>query len=150
MIKPTIKIEKKSLELLLKNAKRLPIKVREAVRMQTIRTAIQIQNDARLLVPVDTGRLRASLSYNYTGSGMPRGKTGGKVMPKTGRKSASPEDGVGQPPAGLKGFYAAVGTSVEYAEPVENRSPYLWPAVAMNRARHLAEMKKILQGALKT
>jgi len=100
--------------------------------------------------PVDTGRLRASISVNWTGSGMSYGKVTGKTSAKAGRKPSSGSDGVGQPPKEMGGFYASVGTNVEYAEDVENyTSPYLWPAFAMNREKYKAALVIALGAAIK-
>jgi very-short-patch-repair endonuclease len=54
---------------------------------------------------VDTGRLRASISTNWSGSGKARGEVGAK---------AKLEDGVGPPPTNEE-FTVYVGTNVEYA-----------------------------------
>src|SRR5574343_442459 len=51
---------------------------------------------------VDTGRLRASISTNWTGSGMSRGKVD---------SLAKAEDGVGMPTD--TGFHVYVGTNVD-------------------------------------
>lgn len=56
-------------------------------------------------IPVQFGRLKASISTNWSGSGMPYGATGGE---------AKQNDGVGQPD-GPKGFTVVVGTNVKYA-----------------------------------
>ncbi len=84
---------------------------------------------------VDTGRLRASISSNWTGSGMAKGKV---------KSPAKTEDGVGQPTKELTGV---VGTNVEYARRLElgfvgtdskgrkyNQAPrpYLRPALHKN------------------
>ena len=56
---------------------------------------------------VDMGRLRASVSSNWTGSGMAKGKV---------ESPAKAEDGVGQPTKELTGV---VGSNVEYARRLE-------------------------------
>jgi len=148
MIKPKIVV--KPSKMFLANCKMLPVKMREAVKKATLITAYQIHNQAKILCPVDTGRLRASISVNWTGSGLTYGKVEGKTMAKAGRKPSSASDGVGQPPKEIGGFYASVGTNVEYGEDVENYiSPYLWPAFAMNKEKYRATMAAILGTALK-
>lgn len=84
----------------------------------------KVEGTAKAGCPVDTGRLRASLSTNWAGSGMNHGKTGGQ---------ARPEEGVGQP-GGEKNLVVVVGTNVQYAPFVEHGTktqsaqPYLYPA----------------------
>lgn len=141
----TPKIEFRKSQVFVRNCENLPWKTRKAVREATLAFAYLVLNSAKWLCPVDTGRLRASLSTNWTDSGMTYGKTAGKVTVKAGRKPPSPTDGVGQPPKDLHGYYAAVGTNVEYAEPVEGRSPYLWPALAMNKEKYKAMLERILK-----
>lgn len=88
-----------------------------------------IMKDAMRMCAVDTGRLRASTSINWTGSGMSKGKV---------ESPAKPEDGVGQPGGSAKEFTVVVGTNVEYAVPVEygtgkmSAKPYLRPALRKN------------------
>ena len=55
---------------------------------------------------VDTGRLRASISTNWSGSGINRGVVG---------KEAQLEDGIGNPGTSPTEFRVVVGTNVEYA-----------------------------------
>lgn len=103
-----------------------------------------VEGDAKILCPVDTGRLRSSISSNWTGSGMGKGK----VEPP-----AKPEDGVSQPTKKLTG---RIGSNVEYARVVElgsedpkyRRAPhaYLRPALHKNEQAILALFKKIIQG----
>jgi hypothetical protein len=122
------------------------INVRVAARKAVLATAFLIMNDAKMMCPVLTGRLRASLSVNWTDSGMARGKTSGglnyKAMGKTGNYPTE-EDGVGGPEMEgyTSGFFAVVGTNVVYAESVENMAtPYLTPAWMMHYGQL---MKKI-------
>lgn len=58
----------------------------------------------------DTGRLRASISTNWSGSSMSRGKVGGKALAS---------DGVGMPKAKGDRFTVVVGSNVEYAPLLE-------------------------------
>lgn len=69
---------------------------------------------------VDTGRLKASVSTNWTDSGMTKGKVD---------KQAGPEDGIGSPGGKKNRFFmpskfkVVVGTNVEYAPPLEFGAP---------------------------
>lgn len=97
---------------------------------------------------VDTGRLRASISSNWTGSGMAKGKV---------KSPAEADDGVGQPTKELTGV---VGTNVEYARRLElgfvgtdslgriyNQlpRPYLRTALEKNRKEIKNIFKKFIQ-----
>jgi phage gpG-like protein len=87
--------------------KRKQAKMQQALKW----VAADIERDAKSMCPWQTGRLRASISYNWTDSGKGFGSVDGK---------ADTADGVGQPtdvPAG--GFAVVVGTNVEYAPFVE-------------------------------
>jgi hypothetical protein len=141
MIKPTITV--KGQEAILKNIERAGAAVKKAVKQVIIRTAWQIHNDAKYMCPVDTGRLRASISVNASDSGQEYGEVKGEV--RTGRSGKAPipsksTDGVNRPGPEYGTFAVAVGTNVEYAEEVEGRSPYLWPAFAMNERKYLEEL----------
>lgn len=91
---------------------------------------------------VDTGRLRASITTNWTGSGMSRAKI------KTPKKNTKPEDGIGQPGGNKKKFVVVVGTNVEYGVFQEygarkiSAHPYLRPALEKNKGR----IKQLLGG----
>jgi len=97
---------------------------------------------------VDTGRLRASISSNWTGSGMAKGKV---------KSPAEADDGVGQPTKELTGV---VGSNVVYARRLElgfvgtdslgrkyNQAPrpYLRTALEKNRK----EIKNIFKNFIK-
>lgn len=68
-----------------------------------------VEGDAKYFCPVDTGRLRSSISSNWSGSGMAKGKVKGKAKEEG-------IDGIGQPAGELTGV---VGTNVEYARRIE-------------------------------
>ncbi|MBA7558320.1 hypothetical protein ES705_51119 [subsurface metagenome] len=97
---------------------------------------------------VDTGRLRASISSNWTGSGMAKGKV---------KSPAEADDGVGQPTKELTGV---VGSNVVYARRLElgfvgadslgriyNQlpRPYLRPALHKNEKK----IAKLLKDSVK-
>jgi len=107
-----------------------------------------VEGDAKILCPIVTTRLRGSISSNWHGSGMARGKTGGV---------AKADDGIGQPEKELTGV---VGTNVEYGRRVEmgfvgadalgriyNQSPkpYLRPALEKNRSAILGLFRDLIK-----
>lgn len=139
MIRPHVKIV--GTKAMVSNLKRASAKVQRMAEKIVLITAYEVHNQAKYFCPVDTGRLRGSISVNWPGSGMYRGKVSGL---------AESDDGVGDPSRTLPGFNAAVGTNVEYAEKVEARSPYLWPAFAMNKERYMAMMAAALKMELAT
>lgn len=100
-----------------------------------------IEGDAKQLCPVDTGRLRSSISVNWSGSGMESGKVG---------SPAKTEDGISMPPTEVGKFTGRVGSNVEYARRIElgfvgadalgrvyNQAPqpFLRPALEKNRSK---------------
>jgi len=123
MIRPQVRLKGKT--AFVKNCTRLNAKIQEAIRKTIIANAYEVEGDAKRMCPVITGRLRASLSVNWSGSPMPYGKVGANPCVKG-------KDGVGRPEFGWKAFYAAVGTNVEYAPPVEHRRGMLWNAYFLN------------------
>ena len=152
-MKPTFKVT--GYAAVTEGLRKASVRVKDKARDVIKAVAFDVQKAAKQLVPVDTGRLRASLSVNWTGSGMDRGKVIGKTKPKMGHKPSSPRDGVSQP-NDKGGFYAAVGTNVEYGPSIEYGGtsggahsmapqPYLWPALAMNKAK----LKQKLELALR-
>lgn len=100
---------------------------------------------------VDTGRLRASISSNWSGSGMAKGKVSGQ---------AKTNDGVGQPANKYLQLVGVVGTNVEYARRLEfgfvgtdsrgreiNQAPrpYLRPALHKNEKKIAKMFKNIIK-----
>lgn len=98
------------IEEISKSIQNLVIASPTAVMKGVKRVAEKVQRDAKGNCPWNTGRLRASLSTNWTGSGLARGKVDAK---------AEPEDGIGQPQQRADTFSAVVGSNVEYAPYVE-------------------------------
>lgn len=102
---------------------------------------LKIEADAKRKSPVDTSRLKSSISTNWSGSGLPEGKTGGQA--KSG-------DGVGQP-GGPKGLAVVVGTNVKYAPYQEfgtrkmSAKPYLFPAYHKNEGEVAREISKVFK-----
>ncbi len=81
---------------------------------------------------VDTGRLRASISTNWSDSFLSRGKTDSKALP---------EDGIGKPARRENLFTVVVGTNVVYAPWLEMGTrrmaarPFVRPAFDRMRSR---------------
>jgi len=80
-----------------------------AVKIALKETGFSIEGDAKRDCPVDTNRLRSSLSTNWSGSPLAHGSTGSQAMGG---------DGVGRP-VGPPGLVVVVGTNVKYAAAVE-------------------------------
>jgi phage gpG-like protein len=98
-----IKLE--GVEKTIANLKKWQLVKREAVAGVGQAVGFKIERQAKEGCPVWTGRLRNSMSTNWSGSGMDRGRVGG---------DAKANDGVGQP-EGEKGLVTVVGTNVSYA-----------------------------------
>lgn len=81
---------------------------------------------------VDTGRLRASISTNWSGSGMTNGNVGGQALT---------EDGIDQPERRGDKFVVRVGSRVNYAPWLEHGTrrmaarPFLRPSFDRMRVR---------------
>lgn len=87
-----------------------------------------IHRDAVENVPVDTGRLRASLGWDVEGN-----RGGGlEDSVHTSEKSS-----------------VVVGTNVEYAEKIENYKPYLRPALDRTKPKLQRIFEKYIKEALK-
>ena len=95
-----------------------------------IKTGFKIEHDAKRLFPVDTGRLRSSISTNWDDSGMGRAR----VAPPS-----ESNDGVSQP-SKRQGEICVVrvGSNVEYAPYIEygtrkmSPQPFLEPSIKGN------------------
>ena len=101
--KVTVRIE--GIEKTISNLKSWQVIKTEATKTALKETGFKTEGDAKRNCPVDTGRLRASLSTNWAGSPLSYGRTSAK---------AKMNDGVGRP-MGKPGLVVAVGTNVEYA-----------------------------------
>ena len=114
---------------------------KKAIKDRLKKQAFKIELSAKKMCPVDTGRLRASLSTNWAGSSMSEGKTGGQ---------AKSDDGV-KKPTGPKELVYAVGTNVDYAEGVEqgtskqSAQPYLFPAYFMHEGETIKAIGIIMK-----
>ena len=109
------------------------------IEQKMVKAGFMIEKDAKHFVKVDTGRLRSSISVNWTGSGMAEGKIENKA--KSG-------DGIKQPTSRPDEFTVVVGTNVNYAIPQEYGTSkiagqaYLRPALAKNLSKIKALFKK--------
>ena len=108
---------------IISSIKALAIASAGAAMRGTLRVAEKIERQAKAQCPVDTGRLRASISTNWTGSGMERALPSGGVKMEGGGLAlghgSDPDDGVGQPQPKADTFSAVVGSNLEYAPSVE-------------------------------
>jgi len=105
----SINVKCEGIEKTIANLKKFAVVKREACKTILKEEGFKIETDAKAMCPVKTGRLRASISTNWAGSGKNRGRTGSK---------AEANDGVGQP-GGPDGLVVVVGTNVEYGPSVE-------------------------------
>ena len=97
---------------------------------------------------VDTGRLRASITTNWSGSTLNRAQIKNPIRdPKNPSKS---EDAIGRPD-GPKDLVLVVGTNVNYARiqefgsPKMSGRPFLFPAHFMHEGELLKGFKKLLK-----
>lgn len=136
----------------------------ESVKRALEAVGLQAEGDVKMLVPVDTGLLRNSITHAVQGGptainsyesndthaetrATKRAGTAGKrVQPKTrGNYDGNVSDGSGQ----AKVF---VGSNVEYAPYVElgtsktKAQPYLKPAFQKNGAKYIQMLRDFLEG----
>ena len=126
--------------------------INDAGRNAIKETLFRIQAVAKNFVKVDTGRLRASISVNYTG-GPQTGKTESydiiewvKGKRKKVGKTKTGADGVSNPGGDKFTFFGVVGTNVEYALAQEfgekSGRPFLRPAYELEIPR----LRRVLAG----
>jgi hypothetical protein len=101
----TISVKVEGIEKTLASLKKWQVIKRQACEDVLKKIGFKIEADAKRSTPVWTGRLRNSMSTNWSGSGMSKGKVSG---------AAKADDGVGEP-QGPKGLVVVVGTNVLYA-----------------------------------
>lgn len=106
------------------NLKKWQIIKVQAVKDRLKKQAFKVELLAKQMCPVDTGRLRASISTNWSGSSMNEGKT--EAQAKSG-------DGIKRPD-GPAELVCVVGSNVKYAPYQEHGTskmsaqPFLFPA----------------------
>ena len=93
------------------------------------KACFMVEGDAKYFCPVDTDRLRSSISSNWTGSGMDKGKVDSQ---------AKAEDGVGRPTKELTGV---VGTNVDYGPYLELGTSKMKPRPHLRVGLHKNEKK---------
>lgn len=116
----------------------------DKIKQELIRTGLEIEGTAKDYCPVDTGRLRSSISTNWDGSGKKHGDTGN-------HPDGESSDGVTEPKK-QSGDIAVVriGSNVKYAPYIEygtqrmKPQPYLTPAVL----EHIPNIGKNIRSAL--
>ena len=126
------KIDQADIQRTLKRLNRYSGGVVEDVQRVTAHAAIEVQKEARIMTPVDTGRLRASITAQRIGNSVSafRSLTGQSAM-----------------------ITYQVGTNVEYAKSVEfgtqrqRPQPYLRPAYNIVIPEYKAALKRILRKA---
>jgi HK97 gp10 family phage protein len=105
------------------------------VKKYLVAIGYMVEADAKRLCPVDTGRLRASISTNYTGSGFVVGKDevkdpgGGLKIDFLGDRGIK-----GTTITAKKEFVVVVGTNVEYAPFIELGTKHISPRAFLRRA----------------
>ena len=130
----------------------MPEDIRRAFRNQVIQSGMIVEASAKDNCPVDTGRLRASITTNWSGSNMARA-----VITKPAKETET-DDAVGEPSSSDPSMpVVVVGTNVKYAPDVEylterkhnvGRAPFLYPAFAENQDRILEKVTKAVQVVL--
>ena len=113
---------------------------------QLLKVAIVIEGRAVANVPVDTGRLRGSITYALQGRAI------GVTRQSQVSGEANVGDGVSKP---SENNVAHIGTNVEYAQHVEfgtfkmTKQPFLRPALDASRSDVQRIMQKEIHEALK-
>jgi len=128
MSKVTVKVE--GVAKTLANLKKWQVIKRQACEDTLKKIGLKVEADAKRGTPVWTGRLRNSMSTNWAGSGMTRGKVS---------NPAKSDDGVGEP-QGPKGLVVVVGSNVRYAHMQEfgtwGEGPYPAPGEKIPTREH--------------
>lgn len=125
------------------NLKKYQIIKTQAVKDRLKKQAFKVELAAKEMAPVLTGRLRASISTNWSGSNMNEGKTGAQAQSGDGIKR----------PDGPPELVYVVGTNVIYARVQEHGwpprnitgRPYLFPAYFMYEGETILALAKIMK-----
>jgi len=128
----TVNVKVEGIEKTLASLKKWQVIKRQACEDTLKKIGFKVEGDAKRMTPVWTGRLRNSMSTNWSGSGMTKGKVSG---------TAKADDGVGEP-QGPKGLVVVVGTNVLYAHMQEfgswGEGPKPGPGETMPKREHEA------------
>jgi len=128
----TVNVKVEGIEKTLASLKKWQVIKRQACEDTLKKIGFKVEADAKRMTPVWTGRLRNSMSTNWSGSGMTKGKVSG---------TAKADDGVGEP-QGPKGLVVVVGTNVLYAHMQEfgswGEGPKPGPGETMPKREHEA------------
>ena len=128
----TVNVKVEGIQKTLASLKKWQIIKRQACEDTLKKIGFKVEGDAKRSTPVWTGRLRNSMSTNWSGSGMTKGKVSG---------TAKADDGVGEP-QGPKGLVVVVGTNVLYAHMQEfgswGEGPKPGPGETMPKREHEA------------
>jgi HK97 gp10 family phage protein len=114
----------------------------EKIKQALILGGLAVEAEAKRNCPVDTGRLRASISTNWDDSGMSSANV---------EAPAKPGDGVSQPNKGFGDIAVVrVGTNVEYATFIEYGTQSIPPYMTLNTAvlKCWPKIKKLLKDAV--
>lgn len=121
------------------NGPRFKKRMNKAIIQALITIALMIEREAKILCPVDTGRLRASITYEIDETRLvARVKAGGDVVESQVTRAAGK---------------AMAGTNVLYAIYVEmgtwkmEAQPYLRPALEKVRPKAMAILKAVYKRA---
>jgi len=130
------------------NLKRYQLICIQAIKDRMKKQAFKIELAAKEMAPVRYGRLRASLTTNWSGSPMNRATI---KSPCTAPENPSkPDDSAGRPD-GPKDLVYIVGTNVVYGPAVEHGTskmpgrPYLYPAYFMYEGETILAIAKIMK-----
>jgi len=97
--------------------------VKDEVEQALINSALMVERDAKINAPVDTGRLRASITH---------------VTSDFGTKNPAVD-------IGTNTDYAA---AVEFGTSKQSAKPFLFPAFNSNKQKILKELAKALKGGV--
>ena len=130
------------------NLKKYQVIKTQAVKDRLKKQAFKVELQAKCVVPFRYGRLKASITTNWSGSSMDRAKITNPCRAKENRSIS--EDAIGRPDGPSELVYA-VGTNVKYGPPVEHGTskmparPYLFPAYFSYEGETIMALAKIMQ-----
>jgi len=130
------------------NLKKYQIIKTEAIKDRLKKQAFKIELAAKEMVPVKYGRAKASLTTNWAGSSMSKGKITNPSRRKENPTKA--DDAIGRP-GGAKDLVLVVGTNVHYAPSLEHGTPkmparpFLFPAYFMYEGETILAIAAIMK-----